>query len=436
MPTGACTRCNDLDMHYLTFVRALLKSLYSCRSAHISVAPDLPPIKSPLSPLKKPAFPFFVPIARQNSAYSSISIAFRPHDRVTAYPSLNFQARGPDHPPIYNPAHIHPSFPAAVKPSLMFSSHKRGNRRRRKRRAIRRPKPRLSRRPKHQQKRQPKSPPKGQLKRQHKCRPKSRTKSQLKGEPKSQHERQLKNQLESQHKSQFKRQPKSQTKPRPKPHQMSHHESYYPLGNQEAYPLGRHEPYYEPQIDERHPKQYYGSRADDDPVSIMIRGNPHSSPPGRNGCCSRRLLRDCIRITRAAQVGHQRFPSKSSLIILKASCQIIFVGVAFALATLSVLPSKNITYPPGGTGGHSELLFILAAGSLGIISSLFGFSSSFECYDCLNRMADNGDKRRVFRYTTVYIDVISVGIAAGAIAVSKAPVDLLFWTSPPFPLYL
>lgn len=103
----------------------------------------------------------------------------------------------------------------------------------------------------------------------------------------------------------------------------------------------------------------------------------------------------------------------------EANCQLIFVGISFALMIVLVAQKPAPAYPPGGKGDHGLVPFLILTGALGIVSSAMSFLSNRSCWYCLDRIADKGLKRRALRYMTVYIDVLFMAIAGSALFVSK-----------------
>lgn len=74
-------------------------------------------------------------------------------------------------------------------------------------------------------------------------------------------------------------------------------------------------------------------------------------------------------------------------------------------------------YPLNGTGDHGALPFIFVASVLGIVSCSMGLVSAGPNW--FDKVAEKGRKRRFFRHTSPYVDVIFIAIAGGAIYVSK-----------------
>jgi len=107
------------------------------------------------------------------------------------------------------------------------------------------------------------------------------------------------------------------------------------------------------------------------------------------------------------------------------------VGTAFGTTAARLVKPPVPVYPPGGTGDHGTLPFMIVAGILGIVSVVFGLFS--QC-DCFNKIAEKGHKRRFFRYTSLCLDFIYAAIAGGAMAVSKR--HLVVWDSTHFPYSL
>lgn len=92
------------------------------------------------------------------------------------------------------------------------------------------------------------------------------------------------------------------------------------------------------------------------------------------------------------------------------------MAATIIIVALRVAKPPNPAYPPDSTGDHGTLGFMLAAGGLGFASVSVGMTS---VSNCCNKSAEKGPKRRVLRYIPMYFDLIFIGLAIGAIIVSR-----------------
>lgn len=93
------------------------------------------------------------------------------------------------------------------------------------------------------------------------------------------------------------------------------------------------------------------------------------------------------------------------------------MAAATALTMVLAFKPPVPAYPLSGTGDHGALPFMIVAAVLGVISCSVGMISAW--FNWFNKIAKKGHKRRFFRYTSPYVDVIFIAIAGGAIYVSK-----------------
>ncbi|KAH8758885.1 hypothetical protein F5883DRAFT_146023 [Diaporthe sp. PMI_573] len=98
-------------------------------------------------------------------------------------------------------------------------------------------------------------------------------------------------------------------------------------------------------------------------------------------------------------------------ILIPRGIEFIFVGTALGTTVARLVKPPVPAYPPGGTGDHGTLPFIIVAGILGIVSVIFGLFSQCNCF---NKIAEKGHKCRFFRYISLCLDFIYAAIAGGA----------------------
>lgn len=86
------------------------------------------------------------------------------------------------------------------------------------------------------------------------------------------------------------------------------------------------------------------------------------------------------------------------------------------VVSLRLARPPDPAYPPGATGDHGTLAFMLVAGGFGFASIVVGIIALCNCF---NKSAEKGPKRRVVRYIPMFVDVIFMGLVVGAIIVSR-----------------
>lgn len=102
--------------------------------------------------------------------------------------------------------------------------------------------------------------------------------------------------------------------------------------------------------------------------------------------------------------------------MLSTEFQLIFVAVTAFLMAKGIWNPPTPTYPPAAPGDHGTVPFMFVVAALGGITAVAGLASTFGFF---NWVVGNGRKCRFFRYTSPCTDLIFIGLAVGAIVVSR-----------------
>lgn len=103
-------------------------------------------------------------------------------------------------------------------------------------------------------------------------------------------------------------------------------------------------------------------------------------------------------------------------IMLSTGFQFLVTAAAAGIMGRCIFSHPKPAYPPKARGDGGAVPFLFTVGVLGAITAFIGGLSACNRF---NRLANQGSKRRFFRYTSPCVDVIFAILAGGALAVSR-----------------